>query len=146
MAHFATVEKYFAVKDELSNVAAKLAEKEAKIVELEDALAVTKQALDVAAKRACELEIKSTGLEKTIAEPSADIQRLANLKALEIASSQGIVPVKTEAQSVIAAGDLMAELNAIKDPALRTQFFRDNRKRFDSASLRERAKSNGSNN
>jgi seryl-tRNA synthetase len=83
--------------------------------------------------------------QEKLANPSEQVVKIAAARALEITGAQGQPPLPTTPANTPAGGPadsgeaLMSQLNAIKDPNLRTQFYRKNAAAFRKASLAERA-------
>ena len=80
-----------------------------------------------------------------IANPPAQIVKIAAVKALEITGAQGQPPIVISAvtapsgeQAAGSAAGLMAQLNAIKDPTARTVFFKKHTAAILAASRAER--------
>ena len=68
-----------------------------------------------------------------LANPSEQIKQAAARKAQEITASQGQPPVKAETGAGPAAGDIVAQHAAIKDPVAKLQFYRKNKAAYDAA-------------
>ncbi len=103
----------------------------AKVTALEGELASTKAELQAAKDR--------------IANPPAEIVKIASAKAAEITQAQGQPPIAAALPGTVTGGtaassgaDLVAQMNAIKDPTERTIFFRKNKAAFMAADLAER--------
>lgn len=75
--------------------------------------------------------------KETIANPSAQIVKIASVKAAEITGAQGQPAIAVEPQAGEgtpgSGGGLLEQLNAIKDPQARTEFYRKNRKAIEAA-------------
>lgn len=91
----------------------------------------TEHAENIEAKDA-EIGRLKAELEKAIAAANvaveanaAEVEKAASAKALEIVASQGVKPITATAPAT--AGDVLAQLNAIEDPAKRQAFFLANR-------------------
>ncbi len=84
-----------------------------------------------AAHDAVKAELK-TANEK-LANPSQQVKEAASRKAMEITQGQGQPPVAGAATGEAAAGDVLAQYKAIKDPQARVTFYRKNKAAIDSA-------------